>query len=277
MAIIPSFYLDAVVAIGVQLPDGNKHWIGTGFIVGRKEDIDKSLSTFYLITNKHVFENQNTVFFRFNSLNGNTSRDYAVPLLDNNIPCFSQHPNPKIDIAAIQLIPQTLINDNSVWGAFDLDDNALTLMQMQSSGVEEGNLVYALGFPMNLVEDIKTPICRLGCISRIKNAFLDKTGDTNFLVDDEVFPGHSGGPIVNRPEMLSIEGTPSNSNANLIGILSAYIPYENVLISQQTGKPQMIQTENSGLTIVYSVDKIKEVVELEHTRTTKLQSNGNQI
>lgn len=277
MAIIPSFYLDAVVAIGIQLPDGNKHWIGTGFIVGRKEDIDKSLSTCYLITNKHVFENQKEVLFRFNSKNGNTSRDYAVPLYNNNIPCFSVHPNPKIDIVAIQLNPQTLISDNSAWGAFDLEDNALTLAQMQNTGVEEGNLVYALGFPMNLVEDIKTPICRLGCISRIRNAFLDKTGNTTFLVDAEVFPGNSGGPIVNRPEMLSIEGTPSNSNANLIGSLSAYIPYENVLISQQTGKPQMIQTENSGLTIVYSVDKIKEVVELEHTRTTKLQSNGNQI
>ena len=38
------------------------------------------------------------------------------------------------------------------------------------------------------------------------------------------------------------------------------------MVSQQTGEAQMIQTENSGLTIVHPVDRIKEVVELEWKR-----------
>lgn len=51
-----------------------------------------------------------------------------------------------------------------------------------------------------------------------------------------VFPGNSGGPIISRPEIVSIEGTNSNSNANLIGILSASITYRNIMVSKQTGR-----------------------------------------
>ena len=49
MSIIPNFYLNAVVALGIDGVDGEKHWIGTGFIVGRKETSDPNLSTFYII------------------------------------------------------------------------------------------------------------------------------------------------------------------------------------------------------------------------------------
>ena len=51
--------------------------------------------------------------------------------------------------------------------------------------------------------------------------------------------------------------------AKLLGVLSAYIPYRDVLISQQTQETKMVQT---GLTIVYLVDRIKEVVLLDWNR-----------
>ena len=163
-------------------------------------------------------------------------------------------------------MPQTLIKDKSIWSSFDLEDHALTLSQMKSTGVEEGSFVYALGFPMNLVDAIKAPICRLGCVSRVMDAFIRQKGHPTFLVDATVFPGNSGGPIINRPEEISITDTPSNSSANLIGILSEYIPYQETLYSRQTGRARMIQEENSGLTVVHPVDRIKEVVELEWKR-----------
>lgn len=46
----------------------------------------------------------------------------------------------------------------------------------------------------------------------------------------------------------------------------SYIPYRDTLVSQQTNQPIMIREENSGLTVVYPVDRIKEVVELEWQR-----------
>ncbi len=267
MAIIPASFLNAVVAIGINTPDNKKRWIGTGFLVGRKEQNNPSLSTHYLITNKHVVANKKHIYVRFNSLGGEFVKDYPLDLYDeNDVALFSAHPDKKTDVIALQILPQTLIDDKSIWGSFDLDDHALTLEQMQKTGVEEGCLVYALGFPMNLVDSIKTPICRLGCISRVTDAFLLKKGTPLFLVDAQTFPGNSGGPIISRPEYITIEGTPHNTSANLIGILSAYIPYKDTLISVQTGEKRMEQVENSGLTIVHPVDRIKEVVELEWQR-----------
>ena len=94
------------------------------------------------------------------------------------------------------------------------------------------------------------------------------------MADAQTFPGSSGGPIISRPEHISISGTPNNDRANLIGILSAYIPYRETLYSRQTGRDRMIQEENSGLTIVHPVDRIKEVVEIEWSRI-KLSAEKN--
>lgn len=278
MAIIPSFFLDAVVALSVDSTNNEKHCIGTGFIVGRKEADNPILSTYYIVTNKHVIKDQRYIYVRFNSLGGTLVKDYKVDLYDeNNMPTFSAHPHEKTDVIAFQILPQTLIKDKSIWGAFDLDDHSLTLEQMQSTGIEEGNIVYALGFPMNLIDTIKVPICRLGCISRIKDAFILKKGTPIFLVDAQTFPGNSGGPIINRPECFSIDGTPYNSSSNLIGILSSYIPYRETLYSRQTGKARMIQEENSGLTVVHPVDRIREVVELEWERIEQQKAKRKAI
>lgn len=270
MSIIPMGFLNAVVALGVGTEDESR-WIGTGFLVQRKEKNNPEKSTIYLITNKHVIANQMTLKMRFNSTDSSLVKDYNISLYNGDgTPRFSSHPNAESDVIAMRINPNALINDNSIWDAFDLEDHALTLAQMQDTGVNEGSLVYSLGFPMSLVGDIKTPICRLGCISRIYDAFVLKHETPLFLVDAQVFPGNSGGPIINRPEQMSLVGTATNDKANLIGILSSYLPYEDTLISLQTGKPRMVQSENSGLTIVHPVDRIKEVVEIEWQRVENL-------
>ena len=275
MAIIPDFFLNAVVAIGVDQSKDEKHWIGTGFIVGRKETDNPTLSTHYIVTNKHVIKNQKYVYVRFNSLGGSLVKDYRIDLYDEDgKQLFTPHPHEKTDVIALQILPQTLINDKSIWGSFDLEDHALTLDKMKTTGVQEGSLVYALGFPMDLVDPIKVPICRLGCISRVSDAFLLKNKKPVFLVDAQTFPGNSGGPIISRPEYISIDGTPNNTSANLIGILSAYIPYRETLYSGQTGNARMIQEENSGLTVVHPVERIQEVVELEWQRIETVRATA---
>lgn len=270
MSMIPMGFLNAVVALGVGA-EKERRWIGTGFLVQRKEKDNSGKATIYLITNKHVIENQMLLYIRFNATVGSLVKDYEIHLYNpDGTYCYTAHPNKDSDVIALKINPNALINDSSIWAAFDLDDNALTLEQMQATGVQEGSLVYALGFPMGLVDNIKTPICRLGCISRVFDAFLLKQGTPCYLVDAQVFPGNSGGPIINRPEQMAIAGTVANDRANLIGILSAYLPYEDTLVSLQTGKPRMVQSENSGLTIVHPVDRIKEVVELEWKRVEDL-------
>lgn len=266
MSILPGNFMKAVVALGTDSMDGSpqKFWFGTGFIVSYLDACN--VRTYYLITNKHVVNHRQQLYVRFNCTSGQFVQDHPLTLNVNGTPAFSAHPNPSTDIVAIQLSEQFLNATHSIWGHIALDTEALTLDQMAATGVDEGALVYALGFPMNLVSDIKAPICRMGCISRIMDTFIAPNDYPTFLVDAQSFPGNSGGPIINRPEHLAVAGTSCNGSANLIGILSAFIPYRDTLVSQQTGEIRMVATENSGLTVVHPVDRIKEVVLLDWER-----------
>ena len=270
MSIIPNNFINSVVAIGVEQHYNGyleKLWIGTGFLVCMQEPNNIQTSTVYLITNKHVLNGKNTVYVRFNSVSGTFVKDYEIQLIDGlGRKTYTEHPDAEVDIIAIQLNPQCLINDSSIWGAINIETESLDVYTMKMQGIDEGWLVYALGFPMNLVSEFKTPICRMGCISRVTDTFLQPDKAKYFLVDAQAFPGNSGGPIISKPESIFTQAGVNCMPAKLLGVLSAYIPYKDVLISQQTQETKMIQTENSGLTIVYPVDRIKEVVLLDWNR-----------
>ena len=270
MSLIPRSFLNAVVAIGIDIVYEEKttrHWIASGFLVSLPEPNNSNYSTVYLITNKHVFENVKLVYIRLNSFNGELVRDYPIPLIDEfGHRLYTEHPKDAVDIVAMQINPNQLNKDGAIWSAFDLDNAALNLSKMMITGVDEGSMVYSLGFPMNLVDAYKTPVCRYGCISRITDAFLNPDKADHYLVDVHSFPGNSGGPIINKPENIFLQGTYCNSTANLVGILSKNIQYQEVLVSQQTQQMRMIQSENSGLTIVHPVDRIREVVILDWER-----------
>lgn len=280
MSLIPKGFINSVVAIGVdRIVAGKteKVWIATGFLVSMQENNNQQ-ATVYLVTNKHVFQNKTVVYIRFNSINGAFVRDYPVALRDSmGRKMYTEHPKEGVDIVAMQLNPNYLISEGAIWGAIDLRCNSLDLQAMMLTGVDEGCFIYALGFPMELVGEYKAPICRLGCISRVSDAFLNPQDAISYIVDVHTFPGNSGGPIISRPENLSLMQTPSNPAANLIGILSAYIPYKDVLISQQTQDIRMVQTENSGLTIVHPVDRIKEVVLLDWDKHRQYTGNVHPI
>ena len=155
MAIIPNFFINAVLAIGVSNDGISKNWIGSGFIVSRKDKQDPYESTYYIITNKHVVNGFNNIYVRFNTKGEQFLRDYRINLFDeDNNRLYSEHPNESTDVIAMRFFPQKLIDDKSIWGAFDLQTNALSLKEMQNTGVTEGCFVYVLGFPMNLVETI---------------------------------------------------------------------------------------------------------------------------
>lgn len=268
MSSLPKNFLNAVVALGIVMPGKlEPSWIGTGFIVGRKIVSDPRHSILYLVTNRHVFGSNSQMVLCINKMGGNGILLLPLSLIGNDgQPGYSVHRDSRIDIAVVELNAQAFVNAKSELNWFDIEDHALTLGQMRRTGVDEGCLVYAIGFPMGIVEnDIKAPFLRLGCISRIEDAFRG-LGDSSYFVDAQTFPGNSGGPIINRPETEAVTGTATNSSANLIGILSAYLPYKDVLVSRQTGETMMIHHENSGLTKVFPVDRIIEVIDQEFHR-----------
>jgi hypothetical protein len=278
MAMIPKFFKDSVVAIGKQTTNVNglinNYWIGTGFLVGEFESIDEKNNKkykIYLVTNRHVFENQESVIIRFNSNGENTVKDYKIDLVDNEgNKLYSSCLKNEGDVAVMLINPQTLINDSSVCAFFSLDVHALTISQMEEHQITEGDFIYTLGFPLNLVGKFKkTPICRLGCISSIADMLEHKVEKENFMIDAQTFPGNSGGPVIIRPESMCIEGTKAENQAFLIGILHSYIPYIDNCISMQTGKVRQSYEENTGLTLVNPVDTIIKTINIEKERLNK--------
>lgn len=258
VAIIPKFFFDAVVAIGMNV-DNETKWLGTGFLVGRRED-GKESYTIYLITNYHLIENKTEIIIRFNQKDIFDYRDYGIKLIDQEREWYSRHDN--ADIIAIQISPNVLTNDNSEFNWFALDKHSLTLEKMKTTDVVEGSLVYSLGFPINMIgESRKNPICRLGCISRISDLFSN--GKNEYLIDLQAIPGNSGAPVINRPEVNYIEGTSHNSSSNLIGIITGTIDYSEKCDDDKCPKEH---EKNSGIATVHTVDAIIEVVEKEYLR-----------
>lgn len=59
-----------------------------------------------------------------------------------------------------------------------------------------------------------------------------------------------------------IYGFPSGESDENGEALSSYLPYQEIAVSQQTGRPRMIFEENSGLGVVVPCDIINETVEI---------------
>lgn len=276
MSVLPDFFKDAVVGICAEDNNNNKSCIGTGFLVGdcinlNENDLSKRLYRLYLITNKHVVKDKKNIYVRFNDKGTNPTRDYKIDLIDTSgQKQYSECDITDVDIIAIYINVKVLKNDNSKYSFYALEIHSLKIDEMISKGLVEGDFIYTLGFPLNLIGVLKmVPICRMGCIANISELYEQKNNNYNFIIDTQTFPGNSGSPVLLRPEAMSVAGSQNHKLAYLIGILHSYIPYVEHTVSLQTGKIRNIFEENSGLTLVHPVDYIFRTVALEAKRVIK--------
>jgi|WetSurMetagenome_2_1015567.scaffolds.fasta_scaffold164151_2 S1-C subfamily serine protease len=273
MSLIPPFFFDCVVAIGALNEKKEKHWIGTGFLFAKylKGTGSKKEYAFFLVTNKHVLKDVSLILVKFNPQGNDSSKDFPINLhKENNQTTWIGHPDPETDVAVISINPQFLRNNGITFNFFKSDEHSQTIEEMKEENISEGDFIYVLGFPMGItgVSDRKNVISRSGTIARIRNLFEGQGKD--FIVDAFVFPGNSGGPVVSKPEMVSIEGTKPHTKANLIGIIKSYIPYRDIAVSIQTQQPRIIFEDNSGLSEVIPVNAILESI-AEYISTYPLQ------
>ncbi|MBI4388922.1 MAG: trypsin-like peptidase domain-containing protein [Nitrospinae bacterium] len=264
MALIPPFSFNCVVAIGTRDSGKYPRWVGTGTLIGRffkKRADGQRQYHIFIVTNKHVVEGQDSIVVRFNPLAALQAKDYDIPLVDRSgKTLWREHPGGTLDIAVIGINADFLAEENVRYDFFQSDNHLMPIAEMSALGVSEGDFIYVLGFPMGIVDpDRQYVIARSGIIARLRDALEGHKKD--FLIDAFIFPGNSGGPVLYKPEIVSLEGTQSVVKPGLIGIVSGYLTYKDTAISQQTGHPRVVFEENSGLAAAVPVDFVMEAIE----------------
>lgn len=250
----PEFYLDCVVALGAEAEDGSVNWVASGFLyghpVGPRSKQDDPAYQVYLVTNRHVFEGMQRMVVRFNPRGKKPAREFLLQLVEKNgTPAWLSHPDARIDVAVVPIDFKLLRRHSMAVAFFAGDRYVAPRIKWRALGVSEGNHAYVLGFPMGLVGGRRnTVIVRSGAVARIRDTMAGMSNE--FLLDTFVFPGNSGGPV-----LLRCEDAPQLPPL-LIGIIRAYVPYQDIAVSMQTERPRVIFEENSGLAAAHPIDYV---------------------
>jgi hypothetical protein len=275
MAVLPPSFLDCVVAIGFGKTKSKRRYSATGFIYGRSTHENETNQSYwlFLVTNRHVFENENEIWLRFNTIGNEAAKEIKITLITKKgETLFKTHPNQEIDLAVISLNANYLKQLGIRFGCFCNDKHVTKIFNSTENEICEGDSVFVLGFPMGLIgKERNFVIVRQGIIARIGDTLLQKSNE--FLIDTTIFPGNSGGPVVFKPELGFIKGTKGRTKASLVGVVSSYLTYRDVAISGQTNQPRVIFEENSGLTSVVPIDYLDELIETGYHFPEKITSN----
>lgn len=262
MSLIAPKYVESVVAIGV--PDLNDpdetRWIGTGFMYGKFRDNvesedgqDERNYRPFLVTNRHVVEGKSEIRILRNATTSGTA---MVFIIDGP---WEFHPDQ--DIAVTGVSADQIITTDRNQSLFQDDVDAAGVEQLREIKVLEGDGAFVIGFPLGLVGVETTyPIVRPATVARIGD-LLDGSAKT-YLIDANVFPGNSGGPVVLAPELLAMVGEKPRMYSRLIGVVVSYIPYQETAYSLQATppRPRVTFEENSGLASVIPCDAIDEAI-----------------
>lgn len=274
--LIPPFFMISVVALGgihtIQIPGqpDRQEWQteGTGFFYGYRHGSDeKGKATYglYLVTAAHVVREHlaaglGDLHVRVNPTSGQV-KEFSVPTSPPpGSGTWFYHPDPKIDVAAVKLNANVLEENDIEPGIFFASDqHTLDKKMLAEQGISAGDGIFVLGFPMGLSGEKRNyVIARAGIIARMSE-MIDGASNS-FMIDANVYPGNSGGPVVLKPEAISIEGTKAHNKADLIGLVTSYRPYTDIAISAQTRKPRIVFQENSGLAEVLPMDLVNEAI-----------------
>lgn len=280
-ALVPPGFLNCVVALGFSVPTLQNgamaqmwHTVGTGFFYGYlirdDPDILKRLYNVFLVTAKHVVVSYRKMQITNPSLGPlrvrvnpvesgqkSTEFDLIKGVADPNEE-WVDNPNGK-DVSVIS-VNVGFLRENKYQSEFFASGLSVAgIDKIKELEASAGDGVFVLGFPMDRAgKERNYVIVRQGIIARISE-MLDRASDT-FMIDSLVYPGNSGGPVILKPEIVSITGTKVNNNAYLIGLVVSYISYQDLAVSTQTGEQRIMFEENSGLAEVLPIDSIEETI-----------------
>jgi len=196
-------------------------------------------------------------------------------LKDDGSPLWLKHKDEKVDLAVLP-INAAAINDAKINYYFFKGNDLFYAKDFSTKNISTGDGLFVLGFPMRIRGKARNfVIVRQGIIARVDEEVLE---DGFFYIDGSAYPGNSGGPVIHKAEVVAITGTQSNSSAGLIGVISSGETYSDVAISQQTGEPRIIFTEQTGLVRVVPTELIFEIINgvpsSQKTEDAKVQDVG---
>lgn len=228
---------------------------GTGFLLLVDE-------VFHLVTAKHVvvkmmdgrisnfLEDQNMVVY-LNQKNGTYAPrkiSFMKDVLKSN---WIFHSDSTVDVAIIPILIDPAKDDIKFIpkGLFLSSDKLIEMMDVFYISYQPG-----ITFSSTI-----SPIFRKGIVSALNS---DKT----FYMDGFAFPGNSGGPVFLSYSFINHNGQGfqmggDKIGGSLVGLISGYLPYQEVAISVQTGRPRAVFEENSGLSKVIPIEFIEGILE----------------
>jgi S1-C subfamily serine protease len=274
MSLIPPQFLTAVASLEIEVKDAqgkiDMRPVATGFFYGRKVQQESGPGAgqyrVWLITNRHVVEDRagnwmKEISVRFNFIDPiQLAKHYKYALLDPaGSPVWLRHKDPLVDIAVLPVNGPALVSLGIEFYFFQDDSDVFLAKDFASEGITTGDGVFVLGYPLGLRGGPRNRvIVRHGIIARVDEELLKQH---YYFIDASAFPGNSGGPVLHRPEVVAIQGTKANSRSALVGVISAGMTYNDIAVSQQTGEPRVVFTEQTGLVRVVPIESVNEVID----------------
>ena len=206
----------------------------------------------YLITNRHVVINEIKDFFpdhlviRVHTSETNLlpNRDINIPLYNNQIPLWREHPHiNNVDVIAIKV---SNLLDSSDFITLWRDE----LFIQEEDLIELGAPVIIMGYPMAFYDSRHNlPISRSGTLASLYGANFE--GNPYFLIDANLHPGTSGSPVY-MPR--------SPTRKTLTGYDISDRPFPPILLGINSGE-YSADGVKLGLNVVWYAHLIREIIE----------------
>jgi S1-C subfamily serine protease len=181
--------MSATVQLEQPLPKGT-HTVATGFLIADPTPDGQPRTV--LITADHVFEampgDQATIGWRIKAADGSwTYAPQKIAIRAGGKPLWTR--NPSRDVAALTISAPPEFARAAIPLSWLAGDDALAKNQL-----EPGEEMLTLGFPQGLSANAAGfPILRSGRVASYPIG--PSTASPTFLLDFQVFPGNSGGPV----------------------------------------------------------------------------------
>lgn len=274
---IPPDIKKSVVFLFLPTGDGKLIPSGTGFLTGVRHPSKKDALSVYLVTAKHVLQNQERTgfvpqaFVRFNTKDGRSdvlTLQLTPEGLKKNV---FVHPDASVDLAVVPVFENPSRYDFKVIA----DDLLTSKRDMDRLGIREGSEVFYAGlFVPHVGVSRNYPIIRFGKIAMLSEERINWGGRESelYLIESASYGGSSGAPVfvVTPAGSRSQRTGMASSVARLAGVLAGYFG-EVEPLGAASGNGRALAAYNTGVSAVVPAHKLQEILFGEDLRK---QRNG---